>query len=200
MKTARGFALVTCLVLLSAVMLASVGAAIMATEGERGARLERDRQLAFQAAEAALADAERDIEGGAPALGRPAAFSTPALAAYDPSCGAGDSNAAQGLCLASETLTPWLAVDLADSAPASARTVAYGRFTGRAFPAAAGPLPKRAPRYLIEALPLRQTGAAADSEGQRWLFRITAVGFGLHPEMRVVLQSYYRQADTSTAC
>jgi Tfp pilus assembly protein PilX len=187
-----GVVLVTCLVLLSTVMLASVAAAILATEGERGARLERDRQLAFQAAEAALADAERDIEGGAPAIGRPSAFAVAAVAAFDAACGAGDSNAGQGLCLASEDFAPWSQVNLADTVAASARTVSYGRFTGRALPARAGPLPKRLPRYLIEALPLRQAGAAAD-QGQDWLFRITAIGFGVHPSMRVVLQSYYRR-------
>lgn len=188
-----GVVLVTCLVLLSTVMLASVAAAILATEGERGARLERDRQLAFQAAEAALADAERDIEGGAPAIGRPGAFAVAAIAFFDLTCGAGDGNARQGLCLASDETAPWLHVNLADTAAASARTVSYGRFTGRALPAQAGPLPKRLPRYLIEAMPLRRAGAAADG-GQDWLFRITAIGFGVHPSMRVVLQSYYRRA------
>lgn len=192
----EGVALVTCLVMLSAVMLASVAAAVMATEGERGARLERDRQLAFQAAEAALADAERDIEGGDPSLGRPSVFAPLALAAHDVSCGQGDSNAAQGVCLANGATVPWLNVDLSDTASSSARTVAYGRFTGHAFPVRAGPLPKRLPRYLIEALPMRQPGAAADSEGVRWLFRITAIGFGVHSTTSVVLQSYYRAERT----
>lgn len=193
--TSGGMALVTCLILLSAVMLASVAAAILATEGERGARLERDRQMAFQAAEAALADAELDLEGGAPTLGRPSAFADAAIASYDPVCGAGDANIQQGLCLAGEDASPWTQVDLSDTAASSARTVAYGRFTGRAFPARSGPLPKRLPRYLIEALPQHQAGAAAD-QGQAWLFRVTAIGFGMQPSMSVVLQSYYRRSST----
>jgi type IV pilus assembly protein PilX len=192
-RRAAGLALVTCLVLLSAIMLASVAAAMLATQGERGARLERDRQFAFQAAEAALADAELDIEGGAPALGRASAFADPAIADYASACGAGDGNAQQGLCLASEESAAWTQVDLSDTAAASARTVAYGRFTGRTWPAGAGPLPRRLPRYLIEALPQHQLGAAADQE-RVWLFRVTAIGFGRHPSMRVVLQSYYRRA------
>lgn len=191
-SNATGMALVTCLVLLSAIMLASVAAAMLATEGERGARLERDRQIAFQAAEAALADAELDLEGGALALGRPAAFTESAIRSFSPACGAGDANLQQGLCLASEDSASWAQVDLADAAASSARTVAYGRFTGRAFPAHAGPLPRRLPRYLIEALPQHQAGAAAD-QGQAWVFRITAIGFGLQPPMTVVLQSYYRR-------
>ena len=190
-----GLALVTCLVLLSAIMLASVAAAMLATEDERGARLERDRQLAFQAAEAALAEAELDIEGGANSLGRPAAFADTAIANYALACGAGDGNPQQGLCLASEESAAWAQVDLSDTAPSSAPTVAYGRFTGRAWPLGAGPLPRRLPRYLIEALPQHQLGAAAD-QGRAWLFRVTAIGFGQHPSMRVVLQSYYRRAAT----
>jgi type IV pilus assembly protein PilX len=58
----QGAALIVSLLMLVAVMLLGVSAAHIALEGEKASRNDRDRQLAFQAAEAGLMDAEMDIE------------------------------------------------------------------------------------------------------------------------------------------
>ena len=55
----RGAALVTALVVLIAVLIVAVSAATAALNAEKSARNERDRHIALQAAEAALADARR---------------------------------------------------------------------------------------------------------------------------------------------
>ncbi|WP_241672966.1 pilus assembly PilX family protein [Lacisediminimonas profundi] len=191
----RGLALVICLVLLAAVMIFGAAAANIATEGEKGARAERDRQLAFHAAQAALRDAELDIEASPdPARSRSIAFAQPGPATFIAGCGAGDDNLAQGLCQPADAGIPvWASVDLLDQGRATARTVAYGRFTGRTLATGLASLPARLPRYIIELLPYRLPGAAADGEGDSWLFRITAIGFGANPSTHVVLQSHYRR-------
>jgi Tfp pilus assembly protein PilX len=51
------------LLLLVIVSILGVGAAQIATMGERSARNDRDMQVAWQSAEAALMDAEFDIHG-----------------------------------------------------------------------------------------------------------------------------------------
>ena len=188
-----GMALVTCLALLAAVMILGSAAADMATQGERGARMDRDRHLAFQSAEAALRDAEREIEGNdSLSAGRKAMFARPDQSGFIAGCGAGDANPAQGLCLASARDPAWVSVDLADRQPGSSRSVAYGRFTGQRLTTGVSSLPARLPRYIIEALPFRFAGAAADSGRMSWSFRITAIGFGANAATRVVLQTVYR--------
>lgn len=191
----RGLALVTCLCLLGAVMIFGVAAANLATQDERGARFERDRQLAFSAAEAALRDAERDIEGvPTQAAGRGHLFLAPADHVFIPGCQAGDTHPAQGLCLPLDAAPAWERVDLADQAQSTARAVAYGRFTGQSLITGIASLPARRPRYIIEALPYRYPGEAADAGAHTWIFRITAIGFGANPATRVVLQTHYRKA------
>ena len=59
----RGMALVFVLIMISIVFVIAAVSSRIVTLGERAARNDRDRQVAFQAAEAALSDAERDIMG-----------------------------------------------------------------------------------------------------------------------------------------
>jgi Tfp pilus assembly protein PilX len=180
----RGFALVTALLLMLAVLMLAVSAARIALNAGKSARLERERHIALQAAEAALADAERDIAGGAePASARAAALAAGSAAAFAEGCGrTGDG---LGLCRARAAPAPpaWQAADLAGDA-----AVPYGRFTGAGMPTGSGLLPARAPRYIIERLAPPGSGTAAI------LYRITAIGFGSHESARVVLQSVYRRA------
>ena len=61
----RGATLVTMLFLMLALLMMSLSGTRAALAGARSARHERDRQVAHAAAEAALVDAERDIEGAA---------------------------------------------------------------------------------------------------------------------------------------
>ncbi|HJV00299.1 MAG TPA: PilX N-terminal domain-containing pilus assembly protein [Burkholderiaceae bacterium] len=61
----RGVTLLVTMLILVAVMLVGASAARMALQGEQAARAGRDRQVAFQAAEDALMDGERDVIGTA---------------------------------------------------------------------------------------------------------------------------------------
>lgn len=192
----RGAALVFALCLLVAILLLGVSAAQMALQGERSARGERDRQIAFQAAEEALMDAEHDIEGeglpGAP--GRSTLFAADSAAGFAEGCAGGEP----GLCLPAASGVPpvWLSKDLglADSA---AGTVAYGQFTGASMQTGAGFLPFRRPRYLIELLPFHQpgeeAGTSAGEPAAGYLYRVTAIGFGAQEDTQVVLQTFYRK-------
>jgi Tfp pilus assembly protein PilX len=184
-----GAALLTALFVLVAIMAIGVSAAQIALNAEKSARNERDRHIAFQAAEAGLADAERDIEGGAdPASERAALFDGGALGFVD---GCGHDNANLGLCahVPGVAAPAW---QLAALTAADGAVTPYGRFTGETLPAGGGALPARAPRYVIELLPLVRAGEDA---GQRAasLYRITAIGFGARPGTQVVLQSFYRK-------
>ena len=60
----RGAALLTALILMLAVLMTGIASTRSALQNARAAEYERDRVLAVQMADAALTDAERDIEGG----------------------------------------------------------------------------------------------------------------------------------------
>jgi Tfp pilus assembly protein PilX len=183
-----GIALLACLVLLIVVLLLGLSASRVAIEAELSARNERDRRIAFEAAEAALEDAQRDIEQ---ADGVRAPLFADGAPGFDPDCGAGLANPRLGLCAGANA---WLALDFADASPAGARSVPYGHVTGRSMPIAAGMLPARLPRYIIEDFALRIAGTGAEPGLRRRLFRISALGFGMRDSTRVLLQAWYRRA------
>lgn len=192
----QGVALITALLMLVAVAMLGLSAAQLALQGEKSSRNDRDHQIAFQAAEAALLDAELDIRGSSVASrSRSGVFSPLSTQGFVPGCGKGANNRFLGLCESSATAVPdWQLVDLQEVAADKVRTVAYGTFTGQVFPTGSGGLPSQLPRYLIEILPDRIPGLPADSAQPRFLYRITAIGFGMRPQTQVVLQSFYRKA------
>ncbi|TSD74513.1 pilus assembly protein PilX [Janthinobacterium sp. KBS0711] len=194
-----GATLVYVLCLLVIILLLGVSAAQMALQGEKAARGERDRQIAFQAAEEALVDAQNDIEGLPGAPGRSSLFAAGSAAGFADGCGEGG---ALGLCLPAAPDAPalWLSTDL-DGADAGSRTVPYGQFTGAVMQTGQGFLPSRRPRYLIELLPFHPPGAQAAAVAgglatESYVYRITAIGFGAQESTQVVLQSYYRKQAT----
>jgi Tfp pilus assembly protein PilX len=185
----RGAALLTALFMLLALLIIGAAAARTALNAEKSARSERDRHIAFQAAEAALIDAERDIEGvAAPASARAQLFANGSALGFVEGCGRGADNL--GLCMYSPATPAW---QLADLAGADDATTTYGRFTGSALPTGGGALPGRAPRYVIELMPLARAGEDAGRPAAN-VYRITAIGFGVRPSTQVVLQSFYRKA------
>jgi Tfp pilus assembly protein PilX len=189
MKRQRGAVLVVALCVMLVLLLLGVSAARSALSAEKAARGERDRQVALQAAEAALGDAERDIEGGnAPASVRAAMFAHGSADGFVDGCGNGPANL--GLCRRA-AVPAWQRARLADAN--DVRSIEYGRFTGAMLPTGRGTLPARAPRYVIELMPYARAGEDA---GQRTgnFYRITAIGFGASDTTRVVLQSYYLKA------
>ncbi len=186
----RGAALIMSLLIVLALLIIGVSAARSALHAERAARAERDRHIALQAAEAALADAERDIEGGSdPASARAALFAPDNAIGFDPGCGKG-SSINRGLCAheGAPGISAWQSTNLAE--PDAATSVAYGSFTAARMPTGQGALPARLPRYLIELMPFARAGEdAAQRRGN--FYRITAIGFGTRDTTRVVLQTFY---------
>jgi Tfp pilus assembly protein PilX len=192
----RGAALATALFVLLALLIIGVSAARTALHAEKAARAERDRHTAFQGAEAALADAERDIEGGSDPLSeRARLFAHRSSIGFTDPCGAGRHSANLGLCLpGAPSLAPlWQRVDLSGDDPARVEATDYGNFTGAQMAHAAGPLPARLPRYVIELMPLVRAGEDAGARTGNF-YRITAIGFGSNQATRVVLQSFYLKA------
>jgi len=190
----RGATLIVSLVMLLIVLMLSTSFAGMAVMGEKAARNERDKQIAMHAAEAALTDAEKDIENSTAASSRSVIFSPYSTEGFTDDCGKGDENRYQGLCANYESgkKDAWLAVDLANTDTGSP-SVQFGRFTGRVMPSGAGPFPGRLPRYIIELM-------LDDTPGQPthavYIYRITAVGFGTDSSTQIVLQSFYRKTKT----
>jgi type IV pilus assembly protein PilX len=128
----RGVTLPVTMLLLLAALTIGASAAQMAMLGERAARAERDRLIAFQSAEDALMDAERDINAG---LGQP--LDVPAT---QPQPGS--------------PAPAWQTVDLAGNGGTE-----YGTLTGAPMEAGQGMLPFRRPRYLVERIAYTPAGA-----------------------------------------
>jgi type IV pilus assembly protein PilX len=191
-----GATLIFTLIILIAISLVGISAAHIALLGEKSSRNDRDRKIAFQAAEATLLDAEREINQSSDQNGsRSALFASHKTAGFMGGCGSGDDNPYLGLCRhgGDGAIEPWLAVDFLDEAAASAQTVPYGKFTGQVFETGKGMSPSRTPRYIIELLPFATAGENAEIEGRSYFYRITAVGFGAKDGTRVMLQTVYHK-------
>lgn len=167
-----GAALVTAMVLMIAVLIVGFASVRAALADAQSARHERDRHTALRAAEAALADAERELAATPASSPR---FAALAGAGFVDGCGARGTDS-HGLCT---RVSPpsWHVIDLASDDPA---LVLYGTFSLRDLGGVA-----QQPRYLVELMP-------CDAAYGR-LYRITALGFGQRMSTRVVLQSLYHK-------
>jgi type IV pilus assembly protein PilX len=190
----RGASLIVALLMLMVVLMLGSSSAQIAMQGEKAARNDRERQIAFQAAEAALMDAELDIENAIGVNSRSGLFDRSSTEGFAAGCGAGLANRHLGLCTrASDGETPvWQSIDFLD-ASANARSVPYGHFTGQYFQTGGGSLPVRPPRYIIEVMPFNKEGEAATGGDLSYFYRVTAIGFGMRETTQVVLQTFYRK-------
>ena len=192
----RGVTLVIVLMLLVIVTQLGVGAARIALLGERTTRNERDYQIAWQAAEAALMDAQFDIRGpNSGSAQRVALFTPENTSNFVPGCNT--SAEFRGMCAPSEGKPVWAQVDFLDDG-ADAPTVAYGTFTGRAFDSGTtGVKPARAPRYMIEVVrdqtPMGSAASNTGSKAAPIMYRITSMGFGPREDVQVVLQIAFKK-------
>ncbi len=191
----RGAALIVALLMLVVVMMLGMSAAQTAIQSEKASRNDRDRQVALQAAEAALMDAETDIESAPdPARSRSHLFAPDRTEGFSPGCGIENPVLYLGLCIRAEgsQIPAWQTVDLLDSS-SGAITVPYGRFTGQVFQTGAGAMPARPPRYVIELMAYNRAGEDATLDGRNYFYRVTAIGFGMRESTQVVLQTFYRK-------
>lgn len=196
----KGAMLLICMLMLAVILLLGISTAQIALQEEKTSRNEMDRQIAFQAAEDALSDAEVDIQASPDAIkSRSNLFTTQGVSGLpenaDFVCGVGIENNFLGICRgASEGASPvWQGVNFLENTPAYTDSVPYGRFTGQVFQIGGGSLSEEVPRYLIELIPDNAIGQRSDQ--MRYVYRITAIGFGAHQKTQVVLQALYRKLD-----
>ena len=174
-KAERGISLVLVMIFLVILSVLGISAMQSSTLSSRIARNESDRNLAFQAAEAALRDAENDIAYRR--FDRSACASTisgcrtfEGLLNFDAAC-------TNGLC---DTVGAGLATNFWETASfwtATGNSQVYGSHTG----AAALPVVFRQPRYLIEGFQVGLDGST--------VYRVTAVGFGASESTQIMLQT-----------
>jgi type IV pilus assembly protein PilX len=184
--------LIVVLTLLIVISMLGLGSARLALMGERGARNDRDYQVAWQSAEAALMDAEFDMRGPGTAT-RKDVFTPDNLSDFGEGCGSSSSGNLRGLCLPSASGKPaWLTVDLTAS---NSSSVEFGAFTGRSFDAGStGLKPAKKPRYVIEALPDTELFGDRDVHAEkRYVYRVTAMGFGPRDDIQSVVQMVFRK-------
>jgi type IV pilus assembly protein PilX len=182
----RGASLIIVMLILIVVSVLGIGSAQIALMSERGARNDRDQQVAWQAAEAALMDAEFDMRGPGTAT-RASLFDGKNSTPFVDGCGTSGNSI--GLCNTGVTSKQaWLTADFT-AAGSSAATTQFGAFTGRSFAAGApGIQPAKAPRYIIELVP----DPVGDMSNPTYLYRVTAMGFGPRADIQAVLQMLYR--------
>lgn len=188
----RGSSLIVCLLILIVVLMLGSSVAQVALQEEKAARNSRDRQVALEAAEAALRDAELDME----ASSRSHLFDGKNEEVFVKACSAEAESLLLGLCMRSEPgeAPVWKSIDLAGGS-GQMQSVPYGRFTGQRLQTGDGLLPARQPRYVIELIPDGMSDVYATEGSAGNLYRVTSIGFGVRESTQVVLQTFYRKAD-----
>jgi type IV pilus assembly protein PilX len=187
----RGASLIVVMLILIIVSILGVGGAQISMMAERGSRNDRDMQLAWQAAEAALMDAEFDIHG--PGTASRKALFTDMHNTNDFTAGCGSSGNSKGLCALVESGKPaWLVVDFTSEAT-GAKTVPFGLFTGRTFAAGeTGVQPAKVPRYIVEPISDPLNRDKTFDKPPTYVYRVTAMGFGPRDDIQAVAQILYR--------
>ncbi|MDZ7892004.1 MAG: PilX N-terminal domain-containing pilus assembly protein [Rhodoferax sp.] len=185
----KGSSLIVVLMILTVVSIAGIAGVQISMLSERSARSDRDMQVAWQSAEAALVDAENDIFGPGTSTRR-ALFNDPKnISDFVDGCGSTANSV--GLCaMVSSGKPAWLTVDF--EATTSARTTEYGQYTLRTLQTGSGIQPFRSPRYVIE--PIRDPADRdLSNPTPAHIYRVTAMGFGPRLEAQAVLQMIYRK-------
>ena len=197
----RGAVLIIALLFLTILTILGVTAMTTTTYEERLAGNARDAGTAFQAAEAALRDARRDLNG----IIVPAAWANVRTPPISGKTGFGDgtADADNGTC-GSSTAAP-VTLGLCRPYPYNATKgtpppynnnfyttgkpagVEYGRFTGA--PDLAGV--SRKPEYYIEVMCLPQFGGSLGDPNYCSFYRITGRGWGLNPNTQVTVQEIF---------
>lgn len=169
----RGAVLIMALMFLTLLTLLGVTAMTSSTSEEKMARATRDYNTAFQAAEAAMRDAESDINGNGSRnpvfLGAAYWFDVPLRIAALGGC-------ANGACIPPAPL----GIPVWEVAANWNNAATYAQFTfAQALPASGPGAVGQAPQYLIEFI---------GTVGSQSAYRITARGWGPNSVQTVTLQ------------
>ena len=186
----KGASLIGVMMVLTVVSLLGIAGIQISTMAERGARNDRDQQVAWQSAEAALVDAEFDMYSSTVSPRKATFMEARDITGFLPGCGTSGNNV--GLCALVSTGKPaWLTVDFTTTGT-SAPTTVFGQYTNRAFTAGGvGIQPAKSPRYVIE--PIRDPGDRdLGSPTPKYIYRVTAMGFGPREDIQAVTQMIYR--------
>ncbi|MCJ0762807.1 pilus assembly PilX family protein [Variovorax terrae] len=198
-------ALILVLGLMSVVFVVAATSIRLTMLAERSSRNDRDRQIAFQGAEAALRDAELDIMGPNTATNsRCSIRSKQTEGLFVSGCGNNTANKTRGLCeMNPGTALPlYTSINFEESNDNNRRYTLFGEFTGRTTSLTAqsdGGISAQPPRYIIELVnydtaPVTYSGTGVTagtinaSQGET-AFLVTAVGYGASVETKVMLQA-----------
>lgn len=189
-----GASLIMVMIILTVVSMVGIAGIQISSMSERGARNDRDYQIAWQSAEAGLIDAEMDLFGPGASTRRNVFTSQNGAISFVAGCGT--SGNSQGLCSMSDSgKAAWLLPDFTLTG-SSAPTTEYGTFTGQTFQAGpSGFQPSKKPRYVIEAIPdsFGPGSASRDqSESPQFVYRVTSMGFGPRDDIQAVVQMVFR--------
>lgn len=200
----RGVALVFVLLMMTIAITAALFAARSTLLGDKAARNDRDHQVAFQAAELALNDAELDIMDATLALAsgskaRGCKFGNKDVAFYpEPNCSANAER--RGFCeqVIGSTKPMYGVVNWEETDDSTRAYVKYGEFTGRADQFATGdgstdvkpPTPAKPPKYIIvQSSPAKvqilRNNQTFEVEAA---YKVYALGYGVNPNTKVMLE------------
>lgn len=191
----RGAAIIIVLIFVALMSVLGVTAAKISMLSSQSTRYQRDFQIAYEAAQAAIADAIMDIETGS----RNQMFIAGAAAYYVNGEGCHQSAPGyntKGICYYENfsQINAAYEVDFVSGTD----TVGYGEFTGRNFSSGSvGLKPALPPRYIIEILdsPVDSSSVSVIQSGKPLppIYRITAMGFGPATSVYAVVQVNYRK-------
>jgi type IV pilus assembly protein PilX len=199
LRPQKGMALIVVLGMMSVVFVVAAISVRLTLLAERSARNDRDRQIAFQAAESALADAELDIMGPNTAANKRCTIRSKHLEGYFvPDCGADTANLTRGLCdMNPATKAPlYTSVNFEEADDSLRRYVNFGEFTGRTNTftvQGSGGISAKLPRYIIEVVnhipPISANNKPVEAAPLAQAFLITAVGYGPSANTKIMLQA-----------
>ena len=194
----QGASLIVVLIMLSAIFILVAFGSRLTLLGEKSARNDRDRQIAFQAAEAALSDAEIDIMGpNGAANSRVCDIHSRKVDLFTEGCG--NTSLDRGLCATNTSATDPLfkSIDFEDTTSAR-RYASLGDYTVRnvGFSIGNSALPAQLPRYIIETIPFNIPGSSPNAKA----FLVTALGYGLNVQTQVMLQSVIFKPGLTPGC
>lgn len=212
----QGVALIIVLGMLSIIFVIASISIRLTLLAERSARNDRDRQIAFQAAEAALSDAELDIMGPNSAVNKRCSMNSKQIELFDEGCGFNTTDKSRGLCASNPPGVAYKplysTINFDETNDGNRRYVLFGEFTGRTSSlksSAEGGVSSKTPRYIIELVTSYKPYVTTNAPGGNATtnvtdaepaFLVTAVGYGVSDSTRVMLQTLIFKPIATPGC